>query len=91
LKKPSAGDSREIRRLILEKLVLGRNWGMNYLSYEDIPKGLPKAYSKGWYYDEIDNMVKDSLLLKYKKRFYRLNIQMKPQIEVLIGKVPPKT
>ena len=93
MKKPTNKDRKEIRRLILEKLVLGRHWGMSYLALEDIPKGLPRrAYQEGWYYKEVKSLIKDRLLLIYKKKkFYRLNIEMKQKIEELIGrKVPPK-
>jgi hypothetical protein len=86
LKQPTEKDCKEIRRLILEKLVLGRYWGMKYLALEDIPKGLPRRiYQEGWYYKEVKKLVKDGFLLRYKKKFYRLNIEMKQRIEELIG------
>jgi len=91
LKRTFEESRREIRRLILERLVLGRNWGMNYISKEDVPKGLPKIYPTGWYYDEIE-LAREGLLLPYKKRrCYRLNEDVKSVIEALVGKrVPPQ-
>jgi hypothetical protein len=87
LKDISDKDLKEIKRLILEKLVLDRRWGMNYIARENIPKGLPREYSTGSYYEGIRQLVKEGFLLPYKKgKCYRLNIALKAQIETLIGK-----
>jgi len=88
LKKPTADERKEIRRLILEKLVMGRHWGMNYIALRDIPKGLPKAYSTGWYLDEIEQLTREGLLMPYKKAepMLRLNLERKREIESLVGK-----
>jgi hypothetical protein len=92
VKHPTAEQAREIRRLILEKLVMGKNWGMNYIAVRDVPKSLPKAYNTGWYLDEVKQLIKDRLLQRYKKKekMVRLNIERKAEIERVVGgKVTP--
>jgi len=87
LRKVSVEDLREIKRLILEKLVLDCCWGMRYVARENIPKGLPREYSIGSYYEGIRQLVKERYLLPYKKgKCYRLNIELKAQIEAFVGK-----
>jgi len=86
-RKPNRHELNELRRLVLEKLVMGRNWGMNYIAMANVPKGLPKEYPEDWYLYEIDNLVRDGLLLVYKKAdpIVRLNIARKAEIERLVG------
>ena len=79
-----------MRRLIIEKLlgeipVRGR-WGMNYIAIQDIPKGLPKVYPINWYKNEVEYLARKGILLRYKKseKMYRLNINMKKEIEKFV-------
>ncbi|WP_309492754.1 hypothetical protein [Candidatus Hecatella orcuttiae] len=94
MRKPSEDERKEIRRLIIEKLVMGRNWGRNYIAETDIPKGLPKCYPTSWYKDEVEKLAKEGLLQRYKKPhedMFLLNKERKREIETIVGgKVPPK-
>lgn len=45
-KKPDAQDESEIKRLILEKLVMGKNWKQNHIEEDNVPRGLPKRFKR---------------------------------------------
>ena len=89
VKKPSSQDEPEIRRLILEKFVMGRNWGHNHVEERNVPKGLPKCYDISHYHYVKHELRREGLLLLFKeegKDLYGLNVKRKKEIEQLVGK-----
>jgi len=87
-KKPDPQLKPEIRRCILEKLVMGRNWGHNHIEEDDVPKGLPKLPNSYWYFYVKRELRREGLLTRYKehgKDLYTLNIKRKTEIERACG------
>ena len=86
--KPDPQAMAEIKRLILEKMVMSRNWGHNHVEQKSVPRGLPKLRDESWYHDAKHQLKRDRLLQQYKehgKDLYALNIKRKREIEQLVG------
>jgi hypothetical protein len=87
-KKPNAQDEPVIRRLILEKLVMGKNWNQNHIEEDKVPKGLPKRFQTPWYHYVKHELAHDRLLVTFRehgKDLYGLNPSRKSEIETLVG------
>jgi len=87
-KKPNAEDVPEIKRLILEKLVMGKNWNQNHVEEDVVPKGLPKKFKEPWYHHVKHELAHDRILVTFKehgKDLYGLNTDRKAEIESLVG------
>lgn len=87
-KKPDAQDESEIKRLILEKLVMGKNWKQNHIEEDNVPRGLPKRFKIPWYHYVKHELAHDRLLVTFKehgKDLYGLNEERKAEIEGLVG------
>jgi hypothetical protein len=86
--KPSPDEVLEIRRLILEKMVMAKNWGHNHIEEDSVPRGLKKIYNREWYHDVKHELKRGGWLVPYKehgKDLYALNIKRKKEIEQLVG------
>ncbi len=86
--KPDSKQVLEIRRLILEKMVMAKNWGHNHIEEDRVPRGLPKMYNREWYHDVKHELKRKQWLVAYKehgKDLYVLNIKRKREIEQMVG------
>jgi hypothetical protein len=86
--KPDPQAIAEIKRLILEKMVMSKNWGHNHIEQKIVPRGLPKLRNESWYHDAKHQLRRDGLLQQYRehgKDMYALNTNRKQEIEKLIG------
>jgi hypothetical protein len=92
-RKPPSEDEPEVRRLILEKLVMKKHWGHNHIAENQVPKGLPKCYPQTWYHYVKHELLREGLLVPFKEHsddLYGLNVERKKEIETLVGiKVTP--
>lgn len=91
--KPMAQDELEIRRLIIEKLVMGNHWKHKHVEERNVPKGLSKNYIMPWYHEAKHQLAREGLLVKFKehgKDLYGLNVSRKPEIMKIIStKIQP--
>jgi len=86
--KPNHRVEAEIRRLILEKFWMGRNWGHNHVEERNVPKGLPEIVNPQWYHYVKHELKRRGLLVMFKehgKDLYGLNPRRKKEIERFIG------
>ena len=86
--KPNERDEQEIRRLIVEKLVMGKHWGHEHVEERNVPKGLPKNYIIPWYHEVKHQLAREGLLVKFKehgKDLYGLNVSRKAEIMKIVG------
>jgi len=86
--KPDSKQILEIKRLILEKMVMGKNWGHNHIEENSVSRGLPKVYNREWYHDVKHQLKREQWLISYKehgKDLYALNIKRKREIEQMVG------
>ena len=87
--KPNPQDEPEIRRLILEKLVMRKHWNQQHVEERNVPRGLPKRYNMPWYHHVKHDLAHEQLLVRFKehgKDLYGLNVARKAEIENLVGK-----
>jgi hypothetical protein len=92
-KKPRRQDVPELARRILEKLVMGLNWGHNHVEEANVPKGLPHVPNLAWYHYVKHELARKGLLQAFKehgKDLYGLNVNRRSEIMNLVGtKVKP--
>ena len=88
MRKPNSQEEQEIKRLILEKLVMGKNWNQQHVAERNVPKGLPTNYNMRWYHYVKHKLAREGLLRRFKEGgddLFGLNVSRKPEIMKFIG------
>jgi len=78
--------SREIRRLILRKMVRHNWWGGKHTAFDNIPKGSPKEIWKD-IKKELEQLAREGIIIKKPTGYglhISLNVKMKAGIEKII-------